>query len=100
MRTVRYHPGARAEFLHEVEHYAAISTRLAELYDNAVRTAEKQAATTPDAWPKHKQKTRRVIDRRFKFSLVYLYNENEIYVIAIAPAKRKPGYWRGRLSDA
>lgn len=30
---------------------------------------------------------RRVIDRRFKFSLVYLHTENEIYVVAIAPMK-------------
>ena len=44
MRAVRYHPAARAEFLHEIEYYAAISTRLAELYDKAVHTAETQAA--------------------------------------------------------
>jgi hypothetical protein len=31
---------------------------------------------------------------------VYLQGENEIYVIAIAPTRRKPGYWRARLSDA
>lgn len=100
MRTVRYHPQARAEFLHEVEYYAAIGTRLAELFDKAVHSAERQAATTPDAWSKHKHRTRRVIDRRFKFSLVYLHNEDEIYVVAIAPWRRKPDYWKGRLSGA
>ena len=52
MRKVRYHPAASAEFLHEVEYYAAISTRLAELYDKAVHAAEMQAAATPEAWPK------------------------------------------------
>ena len=69
MRTVRYHPEARAEFLHEVEYYAEISTRLAELYDKAVHAAEMQAATTPEAWPRWGRLTRRVIDRRFNFSL-------------------------------
>lgn len=100
MRTVRYHPEARAEFLHDVEYFARISIRLAELYDKAVHTAEKQAAATPEAWPKYGRKTRRVVDRKFKFSLVYLHSENEIYVVAVAPAKRKPGYWRRRLRDA
>ena len=66
MRAVRYHPEARAEFLHEVEYYAAISTRLAELYDRAVHTAETHAATTPETWPKYKHKTRRIVDRQFK----------------------------------
>lgn len=100
MRRVRYHPEARAEFLHEVEYFAAISTRLAEHYDRAVHRAESQAANMPETWPKYKYKTRRIVDRRFKFSLVYLHNEKEIYVVAIAPTRRKPGYWRARLSDA
>ena len=100
MRAVRYHPEARAEFLHEVEYYAHISTRLAELYDMAVHAAEMQAAADPEAWPKHRKKTRRVIDRRFKFSLVYLHNDQEIHVVAIAPMKRRPGYWTRRVRDA
>ena len=100
MRTVRYHPEARAEFLFEVAYYAAISDRLAEHYDRAVQTAETHAATTPETWPKHKHKTRRIVDRQFKFSLVYLHNENEVHIVAVAPTKRKPGYWRARLSDA
>ena len=99
MRTVGYHPEARAEFLHEVEYFAAISARLAEHYDRAVHTAERQAANTPETWPKYKHKTRRVVDRQFKFSLVYLHSENELYIVAVAPMKRKPGYWRTRLSD-
>ena len=78
----------------------AISARLAEHYDRAVHTAETHAATTPETWPKYKHKTRRIVDRQYKFSLVYLHNENEVYIVAVAPTKRKPGYWRARLSDA
>ena len=99
MRTVRYHPEASAEFLHEVEYYAAIGTRLAELYDKAVHTAEMQAAAAPEAWPKCGLLACRVIDRRFNFSLVYLHSEHEIYVVAIAPTKRRPGYWGRRVRD-
>ena len=100
MRTVRYHPDARAEFLNQVEYYAAIETRLADRYDKAVHIAERQAADAPETWPKYKRKTRRIVDRTFKFSFVYLYNESEVYVVAVAPTRRKPGYWRERLSDA
>ena len=100
MRTVRYHPEARAEFLQQVEYYADISARLAEHFDKAVHTAETQAAQTPETWPKYKSKTRRVVDRQFKFSLVYLHSADEVYVVAVAPTRRKPGYWRARLSDA
>jgi hypothetical protein len=40
-----------------------------------------------------------VIDRRFKFSLVYLHSEREIHVVAIAPTKRRPGHWIKRVGD-
>ena len=100
MRKVRYHPQARAEFLQEIEYFAAISAGLAEHYDRAVRAAEKQAADTPASWPKYRHGTRRVIDRQFKFSLVYLHDQTEVHVIAIAPMKRKPGYWSARLGGA
>ena len=55
---------------------------------------------TPEAWPKYKHKTRRVVERRFKFSLVYRYTDSEIHVVAVAPTNRKPGYWKTRLGDA
>lgn len=100
MRSVRYHPEARAEFLHEVQYYAAISPRLAERYDRAVHAAETAAATAPEAWPKYKHKTRRVVERRFKFSLVYLHTDSEVHVVAVARTNRKPGYWKARLVDA
>jgi len=100
VRAVRYHPEARDEFLRQIGYYCGVSTQLAERYDKAVHKAETQAAESPELWPRYKFKTRRVIDRTFKFSLVYLHNENEIYVVAVAPTRRKPSYWKTRLSDA
>jgi hypothetical protein len=100
VRAVRYHPDARAEFLDQVEYFIASGGRLANRYDRAVHVAEQQAAARPETWPKYKHRTRRVVDRTFKFSLVYLHNESEIYVVAVAPTRRKPGYWRARLSAA
>ena len=97
MKRVRYHPEARAEFLREIQYYASFSAGLAERYDQSVRKAEHAAAATPEAWPRFGDGTRRVIDRKFKFSLVYLEGEDEIHVIAVAPARRRPGYWKARL---
>lgn len=100
MRAVRYHPDARFEFLRQIEYYIAIGTRLADRFDKAVHAAEQRASASPEAWPKYKHRTRRVVDRTFKFSLVYQHSETEVYVVAVAPMRRKPGYWRTRLGDA
>jgi toxin ParE1/3/4 len=44
--------------------------------------------------------TRRVFPGKFKFSIVYLVRPNKVVVVAVAPFKRKPGYWRSRIGYA
>ena len=100
MRSIRYVAAARAEFLHEVQHYSSISASLGERFDRAVQAAEVRAAETPELGPPYNHGTRRILDKKFKFSLVYLHTEHEVTVIAVARFRRKPGYWRARLSDA
>ncbi len=39
---------------------------------------------------------RRVLLRRFPFSVVYMMEDREIVVVAVAHQRRRPGYWRGR----
>jgi hypothetical protein len=32
--------------------------------------------------------------------VVYIHLEREIFIVAIAPQSRRPGYWRSRVGDA
>ena len=100
MKTVRYHQDARAEFLHEVSYFSAISARRGERFDKAVHAAEVQAAESPTVAPPYRHGTRRVLLKKFKFSLVYLHSEHVIVVLALAPFRRKPGYWKARAGGA
>jgi toxin ParE1/3/4 len=45
--------------------------------------------------------TRRRLLLRFPFFIVYLYREDipEIQVVAVAHAKRRPGYWQRRIPN-
>ncbi len=100
MRTVRYVDEAREEFLHEVAYFTTVSPRLGRRFDEAVQKAEDLAAEFSDAGLPYKFGTRRVFPGRFKFSIVYVVREDEVVVLAVAPFRRKPGYWRPRLSAA
>lgn len=99
MRLVRYHEEAREEFLHEVRYFTAISPRLGERFDKAIQAAEVLAAEHPELGAPYKHGTRRVFPKKFKFSLVYVPLENEILILAVAPFRKRPGYWRARRSD-
>ena len=99
MKVLRYHEEAREEFLHEVRFYSAISPRLGERFDKAIQAAEARAAEFPEMGSPFKYGTRRIIPKRFKFSLVYVATDAEVIILAVAPFRRKPGYWKSRLSD-
>ena len=100
MRTVRYVEEAREEFLHEVEYFTTVSPRLGRRFDEAVQKSEALTAEFADAGFPYEFGTRRVFPGKFKFSIVYVVRENEVVVIAVAPFRRKPGYWRPRMSAA
>ena len=100
MNTVRFHDEARAELVHEVGFYTAVSRRLGKRFDNAVKKAIRLAAEFPDLGSPYFFGTRRVFPKKFHFSIVYLNVGAEIFIVAIAPESRKPGYWRSRVGDA
>jgi plasmid stabilization system protein ParE len=40
---------------------------------------------------------RRALLARFPYALVFLVREDEVRVLAVAHAKRRPGYWLSRV---
>ena len=94
MRSIRYHEAAREEFLHEIRYFTAISRRLGERFDKAIQAAEVLVAEFPDLGSPYRHGTRRVFTKKFKFSLVYVADENEILILAVASFLRNPGYWK------
>ncbi|MBK6980697.1 MAG: type II toxin-antitoxin system RelE/ParE family toxin [Betaproteobacteria bacterium] len=40
---------------------------------------------------------RRVLVRRFPYSLIYAVEVGHIVVVAVAHQRRRPGFWKGRL---
>jgi hypothetical protein len=43
--------------------------------------------------------TRSVLVKGFPFSVIYRASEAELLVVAVAPHRRRPGYWLARIGD-
>ena len=99
MTSVRFHDAARGELANEVLYYAQISPHLGARLADAVERAVQLAAEFPEMGSPYKFGTRRVFPKRFPFSVVYLHRKDEIYILALAPFHRKPGYWKSRKND-
>lgn len=50
----------------------------------------------PERWPEIKDGRRRFVMSRFPFIIWYRIREADIRVLAIAHARRRPGYWMAR----
>jgi hypothetical protein len=46
------------------------------------------------------RRARRYVFPRYPFSLVYIFRDGDVEVVAVAHGRRRPGYWRSRLRDA
>lgn len=99
MIPARFHRAALDEVEAEWARYTDINPMLGEAFTDSLEKALNLAREFPDMGSPYKYGTRRVFPKRFPHSLVYLHRNDEIFVVAVAPFKRKPAYWRARVRE-
>jgi plasmid stabilization system protein ParE len=97
MKPYSFHPEAEAEADAAFEHYWIKSPVAAFGFDEEIREAYRTLSVHPMICAPYLHGTRRVIIRRFPFSVIFRERPQDIQIIAVAHAKRRPGYWAKRL---
>jgi toxin ParE1/3/4 len=97
VKPVPFLPAAREEFLAAAHHYDTAAPGLGHDFIAAVERAVARIAAFPEHGSPHLMGTRRVVLRRFPFSVVYLLEPEAVLVVAVAHHSRRPGYWRDRV---
>ena len=92
MRVVVATP-ARQELANAIEFYAAEAPALAEDFVEEFEAAVHQLETLPQSGAPYHHGTRRLLFRRFPFSMIYRVKSDRIEVVAIAHQRRRPDYW-------
>jgi plasmid stabilization system protein ParE len=93
---IRFLPEAEAELLHEVGYYSELRSGTGIRFQAAVEAAAERASRHPLGGAPSPHGTRSMLVKGFPFSLVYRPSENDILVVALAPHRKRPGYWLGR----
>ena len=96
MKPVQVHPEAEAEMDAAFEWYWARSESAAWGFDAELRNAIDILRKSPSVCAPYLPGTRRVMLHRYPFFLVFRELPHKIQIIAVAHAKRRPGYWRER----
>jgi plasmid stabilization system protein ParE len=94
---IRVLPQAEAELLHEVEYYSSARAGTGIRFQAAIEAAIERAARHPLGGAPSPRGTRSVLVKGFPFSVVYRADERELLVVAVAPHRRRPGYWLVRI---
>lgn len=97
-RQVDIHPEAVAEARAAAQWYRVRSPSAAHAFLAELDRAIEKIAEDPGIWPRYVGGAQRFLLKRFPFSVVYRLVSDRIEVVAIAHGRRKPGYWKGRLT--
>jgi toxin ParE1/3/4 len=98
---LRNHELATAELEAAVRWYEARRLGLGAEFFDAVSQAIEMIAERPGAGTvvAGTTSTRRVLLRRFPYQVVYHLTPTQITIAAVAHLKRKPQYWKSRVSS-
>jgi plasmid stabilization system protein ParE len=96
LRRVELHPDALLEAHAAREWYGSHDPRAEREFSEELDRAFDRIAEDPRTWLRDAAGTRRYLLRRFPFFVIYREIGGGILILAVAHARRRPGYWRAR----
>lgn len=94
---IPFHPEATHDYEEAYIWYFAHGTGLAAEFECEIERGLGLIAGNPLRWPKFDAQRRRLVLRKFPYSIVYEIVKEKIVVLAIAHGRRRPYYWRAKL---
>lgn len=98
MKQVVFHPDADAEIIEVAQYYEVHIPGLGSDFLGEVERGLDQIITNPEAYQLIGRRVRRKPLWRFPYNLIYAVSSDRIRIVACAHQKRRPFYWRKRLT--
>ena len=93
---VEFHPLAADEAQAAERWYRERNETASRRFQRELDRAIEQISERPESGSPYLGNTRRALLRRFPFFVVYRVRGGELEIVAVAHARRRPGYWRAR----
>ena len=91
-----FHPDAEAEFAAAAWFYKSRVAGLGRSFSAEVQRTISLVREYPDAGALVRPAVRKTLVDRFPYAVVYRHDPESVVIIAIAHARRRPGYWKRR----
>ena len=100
MTRVRFHREAGEELEHAVRWYEERLDGLGQDLLTEVDSAIKVISEGPTAWPiAEDSRARRFVLSRFPYIVIYTTRGEDVVIVAVKHARRRPAYWVERLDE-
>lgn len=99
MKPYRFLEEADAEFHEHLRYYDDQVAGLGDKFAADVEHIIAQIRAYPQSGARVSRNLRKRVLTVFHHNVLYWDSSDEIVIVAIAPHRRRPGYWRGRLKN-
>ena len=93
---VEFHPLAADEAQAAERWYRERNETASGRFQRELDRAIERISERPEAGSPYLSNTRRILLRRYPFFVVYRVRGDNVQIVAVAHARRRPGYWRAR----
>ena len=93
----RFHEAAEVELTEALVYYDDKAFGLGDQFLAEIKAATRHIEQHPEIAPVIDAGVRVKVLVRFPYSLVYVVEPNELYIVAVAHQSRRPAYWLDRL---
>jgi plasmid stabilization system protein ParE len=97
MKSLAYHPAARAELEADIVHCESERPGAGARLRADIGAAIALVRVFPGVGRRERSGVRRIVTRRYRYVVHYELLEDTLVVWAVADPAREPGYWRHRL---
>jgi plasmid stabilization system protein ParE len=95
---VRFHHLATGEMRESARYYERQCTGLGAAFLGSIQTSIAFLKEHPEGAQAVSRDVRRKLIDRFPYALVYAFEGGEILILAVANLRRRPFYWKDRIS--
>jgi len=95
--TYNFHPAARAEYREAAAFYESRRSGLGAAFSIEVEAAISRILQAPNRWLVIEQDV--VSHTLFPYGILYTIEPDSILIVSVMHLRRKPRYWRDRLSS-
>ena len=97
--TYNFHPEARAEYREAAAFYEERGPGLGAAFTIEIESAIERSLAGSARWRVIEQDVRRCLAHKFPYGILYTVESDSVLIVAVMHLRRRPGYWRDRLSN-